>query len=230
MVGAGGGALQATNRRGMTHLFKVEPSARELASITAGAGARRNNAGKTTAENPACAFDGNPGRWPAVICCGNPGAGWPALYRAARTTTGHHPSPGRASDRRPATTLEQGRLLRLFQREWQAFITFAGEIIRQRQAVDWNIALHRLAAETDPMANRTIALATTMAADAKIRLEQEADAARAASAITVWNLAIMILVMLAVAWHVEKARPDLTLPIAALPRRPETGDGGLAIT
>ncbi len=117
----------------------------------------------------------------------------------------------------PLLTLEQSRLLRLFERELQAFITFAREIIRQRQAVDWNIALHRMASETDPLADRTIALVTAIAADAKNRLEQEADAARAASAITVWNLAIMILVMLAVAYGMSRKHArDLILPITAL--------------
>ncbi|MDG4552741.1 MAG: HAMP domain-containing protein [Candidatus Competibacter sp.] len=117
----------------------------------------------------------------------------------------------------PLLALEQSRLLRLFQRELQAFATFAQEIIRQRQAMDWNIALHRLAAETDPLADQAIALVTAMAADAKTRLEQEADAARAASAITVWNLAIMILAMLAVAYGMSRKHArDLVLPIAAL--------------
>ncbi len=117
----------------------------------------------------------------------------------------------------PLLTLEQGRLLRLFQRELQAFMTFAQEIVRQRQAVDWNIALHRLASETDPLADQVIALATAITADAKTRLEQEADAARAASAITVWNLAVMILVMLAVAYGMSRKHArDLALPITAL--------------
>jgi signal transduction histidine kinase/HAMP domain-containing protein len=205
----------------MTYLFKVEPSVRELASITAALLALE----ETTRES-------DDGRKPLLVRLMEIQGALAGSHLLLRETLG--PDGLHYTERLerqlgttqalvaqatadPLLTLEQGRLLRLFQREWQAFITFAGEIIRQRQAVDWNIALHRLAAETDPMANRTIALATTMAADAKIRLEQEADAARAASAITVWNLAIMILVMLAVAYGMSRKHArDLTLPIAAL--------------
>ncbi|HRW64715.1 MAG TPA: ATP-binding protein [Candidatus Competibacter sp.] len=205
----------------MTYLFNVEPSVRELASIMAALLAFE----ETTRES-------DDGRKPLLVRLMEIQGALAGSHLLLRETLG--PNGLHYTERLerqlgttqalvtqatadPLLTLEQGRLLRLFQREWQAFITFARKIVRQRQAMDWNIALHRLAAETDPMANRTIALATTMAADAKIRLEQEADAARAASAITVWNLAIMILVMLAVAYGMSRKHArDLTLPIAAL--------------
>jgi len=104
-----------------------------------------------------------------------------------------------------------------FQREWQVFLESADEFIQRRQAADWNIALHRIATETDPLATRVIALATALAADARMLLQQEADAARSASIATVWNLVLLIAAMLVVAYGMSSMHARvLARPITAL--------------
>lgn len=47
------------------------------------------------------------------------------------------------------------------------------EAIRLRQSADWNIALHKMAQETDPLAEQAISLANVLAKQAKARLEAE---------------------------------------------------------
>ena len=80
-----------------------------------------------------------------------------------------------------------------------------------------NTALRRMAEETDPLAMRVIALLNAIAADARQLLKQEADAARTASTSTVWNLVMLILVMLVVAYGMSHSRARaLARPIAAL--------------
>ncbi len=117
----------------------------------------------------------------------------------------------------PLPTAEQHRLLSLFQNELRAFTGFAQEVIRLRRSDGWNIALHTMAVETDPLANRAITLAAEIAADSRVRLEREAKAARAASAITVWNLVVMILTMVVVAYGMSRKRARaLAKPITAL--------------
>lgn len=112
---------------------------------------------------------------------------------------------------------EQRQFLVDFEQEWQAFRESARELIERRQAADWNLALHRMAAETDPLATQVIALTTRIAADARTLLTQEADAARKASIATVWNLTLLILVMLVVAYGMSSLRARaLARPITAL--------------
>ncbi len=79
------------------------------------------------------------------------------------------------------------------------------------------VALQRMAKETDPLAIRVITLVAAIAADARELLEQEADAARTASSSTVWNLVMLILVMLVVAYGMSYSRTRaLVRPIMAL--------------
>ena len=111
----------------------------------------------------------------------------------------------------------QHPLLMDLQREWQAFLESAQALIQRRQAADWNVALHRMATETDPLATRAITLTTAIAADARMLLEQKADAARAASTTTVWNLALLIAAMMVVAYGMSSAHARiLARPITAL--------------
>ena len=80
-----------------------------------------------------------------------------------------------------------------------------------------SLALQRMATETDPLAIRVIALVTAIATDSRELLKQEADAARTASTSTVWNLIMLILVMLVVAYGMSYSRARaLAQPIAAL--------------
>ncbi|MDS4043021.1 MAG: ATP-binding protein [Candidatus Competibacter sp.] len=116
----------------------------------------------------------------------------------------------------PLLTPEQNRLLDLFQNQLQAFTWFAQEVIRLRR-IGGNVALDTMALETDPLATRAMALAAAIAADFQERLEREALAARAASAMTVWNLVLMILTMLVVAYALSKKHAEkLALPITSL--------------
>ena len=117
----------------------------------------------------------------------------------------------------PLPTAEQRRLLNLFQNELRAFTGFAQEVIRLRRSDGWNVALHRVAVETDPLANRVTTLAAEIATDSRARLEREAEAARAASAMMVWNLVVMILTMVVVAYGMSRKRARaLAKPITAL--------------
>ena len=117
----------------------------------------------------------------------------------------------------PLLTGEQRPLIPLLQDELRIFTTLAQEVIRLRQSDGWNIALRTMARETDPLANQTMALATALATHARTRLEQEILATQAASAITVWNLALMIALMLLVAYFLSKKHADaIAQPIASL--------------
>ena len=117
----------------------------------------------------------------------------------------------------PPLDPEQRQSLMEFKREWQVFLESAHEFIQRRQAPDWNIALHRLTTETDPLVRRVIALATAIAADARTLLQQEADATLSASIATVRNLMLLIVVMLVVAYGMSSAHARvLARPITAL--------------
>jgi signal transduction histidine kinase/HAMP domain-containing protein len=117
----------------------------------------------------------------------------------------------------PLLDPEQRQLLTDFHRDWRLFLESAHELIERRQAADWNMALHRMATETDPLATRVIALTTAIATDARTLLKQEADAARNASIATVWILVLLILAMLVVAYGMSSARArTLARPITAL--------------
>lgn len=79
------------------------------------------------------------------------------------------------------------------------------------------VALRRMAEETDPLATQAIALIAAIAVNARELLHQEAAAARAASISTVWNLVVLILVMLVVAYGMSYSRAQaLARPIATL--------------
>ncbi|HRZ22673.1 MAG TPA: ATP-binding protein [Candidatus Contendobacter sp.] len=117
----------------------------------------------------------------------------------------------------PLLTGEQRPIIPLLQNELGIFTALAQEVIRLRQSDGWNIALRTMAQETDPLANRAIALTQAMAAHARTRLEQEILATQAASAITVWNLMLMIVLMLLVACLLSKKHADaIAWPIASL--------------
>lgn len=117
----------------------------------------------------------------------------------------------------PLLAAEQRQMSGLLQQELKAFTSLARELIRLRQSPDWNIALRAMTRETDPLTGRAIALANAMAQQARARLEEEILAAQAASAITVWNLILMILAMLVVAYVLSKKRAEaLALPITSL--------------
>ena len=117
----------------------------------------------------------------------------------------------------PLLTTEQARLLNLLRVELRAFAQFAQEVIRIRRSPNWNIAMRTLAQETDPLANQVIALASALATDSRIRLEREAEAASAASSMTVGNLMVLIFTMLAVAYILSKQRAEsLARPLTVL--------------
>ena len=119
----------------------------------------------------------------------------------------------------PSPTAEQYRLLSLLRTELHTFAQLAETVIRNRRSPDWNIAIYTLAQETDPLAHQVLGLTSALAARAKTRLEQEAEAAQAASSITIWNLAVMISIMLVVAYVLSKRRADaLARPLIALAR------------
>ena len=117
----------------------------------------------------------------------------------------------------PLLTGEQRSIIPLLRDELGVFATLAREVIRLRQSDGWNIALRAMTQETDPLANRAIALTKAMAGHARTRLEQEILATQAASAITVWNLLLMIVLMLVVAYFLSRkhaaaiARPIISL-------------------
>ncbi|MDZ7621285.1 MAG: ATP-binding protein [Candidatus Competibacteraceae bacterium] len=107
-------------------------------------------------------------------------------------------------------------------RELQVLLAKLQESQRQVRELTDNpnnesVALQRMAEETDPLAIRVITLVAAIAADARELLEQEADAARTASSSTVWNLVMLILVMLVVAYGMSYSRTRaLVRPIMAL--------------
>ncbi|MEZ5582995.1 MAG: ATP-binding protein [Candidatus Competibacteraceae bacterium] len=71
--------------------------------------------------------------------------------------------------------------------------------------------------ETEPLAERAITLARALADDAQALLTQEANSARAASAVAVWLLAALIVGMLGVAFAMSRQRAeDLARPISSL--------------
>jgi signal transduction histidine kinase/HAMP domain-containing protein len=117
----------------------------------------------------------------------------------------------------PLLAPEQHQQINLLQDELRAFADFAQEVIRLRQSAGWNIALNTMALETEPLAERAMALVAPMAALARTRLEQEILATQAASAITVWNLILMIAAMLVVAYALSKKHAEaIALPIISL--------------
>ena len=117
----------------------------------------------------------------------------------------------------PLLADEQRPIIPLLQDELGVFRALAQEVSRLRQSDGWNIALRAMAQETDPLANRAIALTQAMAAHARTRLEQEILATQAASAITVWNLTLMIILMLVVAYSLSmKHAAAIALPITSL--------------
>lgn len=90
-------------------------------------------------------------------------------------------------------------------------------VLQRRQLANWQLALNVMALETDPLASQAIARVTEMAADFRARLGQEAQAAQAASAMTVWNLVLMILAMVVIAYALSKRHAEkLALPITTL--------------
>ncbi len=90
-------------------------------------------------------------------------------------------------------------------------------LLQQPQSTHWNIALNVMALETDPLASQVIGQAARIAADFRASLGQEAKAAQAASAMTVWNLVLMILTMGVIAYALSKRHAEkLALPITTL--------------
>ncbi len=117
----------------------------------------------------------------------------------------------------PLFTIEQRQRLNQLQMEWLTFTEVAQNIIHLRRASDGNIAMYRLAQETDPLAHQVITLASELATHAKMRLEQEAEAASAASSMMVGNLLVLIMTMLIVAYVLSKQRAEsLALPLISL--------------
>jgi signal transduction histidine kinase/CHASE3 domain sensor protein/ActR/RegA family two-component response regulator len=117
----------------------------------------------------------------------------------------------------PLLNGEQRPIIPLLRNELGVFAALGREVIRLRQSDGWNIALRAMVQETDPLANRAMALASAMAARARARLEQEILATQVASAITVWSLPLMIVSMLVVAWFLSRKQARaIALPIAAL--------------
>ncbi|HCB12510.1 MAG TPA: hypothetical protein DEP36_02910 [Gammaproteobacteria bacterium] len=127
----------------------------------------------------------------------------------------------------PLLTPQQTQTLDRFQQELQTFVVLARKMTGRRQAADWNLALHRMAVETDPLAGRVTTLISAMAVDSKARLERETHAARLASIVTISILIMTALAMLAAAYHMSRKRArSLARPIAALAeatRRLESG-------
>ncbi|HRX70824.1 MAG TPA: ATP-binding protein [Candidatus Competibacteraceae bacterium] len=117
----------------------------------------------------------------------------------------------------PLLTPHERQTLTLFQQDWRSFTTLAIKMTERRQAADWNLALHRMAVETDPLADRVTTLVAAMAADSETRLEQEVHAARLTSVVTISILVMTALTMLAVAYRMSRKRArSLARPIAAL--------------
>jgi len=114
-------------------------------------------------------------------------------------------------------TLRERQILDLLQQNWQVFTALAMKMTERRQAADWNLALHRMAVETDPLADQVTALVAAMAADSETRLEQEVHAARLTSVVTISILVMTALAMLAVAYRMSRKRArSLARPIVAL--------------
>ncbi len=112
---------------------------------------------------------------------------------------------------------KQRQLLEELQTELSAFTGFAQDVIRIRRSPDSNIAIHTLAQQTDPLAHQVIALASALTADSRQRLEREAEAARAASSMTVWNLTVMISIMLVVAYVLSRRQAEaVSRPLISL--------------
>lgn len=127
----------------------------------------------------------------------------------------------------PLLTFQQSQTLDLYLQEWQAFATLAKKMTERRQAADWNLALHRMAVETDPLADRVTALIAAMIADSEARLEREADATRFASIATITILIVTALAMLIVAYRMSRKRArSLARPIAALAEATRRLEGG----
>ena len=117
----------------------------------------------------------------------------------------------------PLLAGEQHPIIPLLRDELGVFATLAREVIRLRRSEGWNIALRTMAQETDLLANRAIALTRTMAAQARMRLEQEILATEAASTITVWNLTLMIGLMLVAAYFLSRKHAEaIARPIISL--------------
>lgn len=115
------------------------------------------------------------------------------------------------------STVRQRQLLKQLQTELSAFTEFAQEMIRIRRSPDANIAMHTLARQTDPLAHQVIDLASALTTDSRQRLEREAEAARAASSMTVWNLMAMISIMLVTAYVLSRRQAEaVSRPLTSL--------------
>lgn len=117
----------------------------------------------------------------------------------------------------PLFVADQNQTLNRLNVELRVFSEFAQAMIRIRRSPDWNVAVHQLAQETDPLAQQVITLASALAENAKAHLEQEAEAASAASSMMIGNLLVLILVMLIVAYVLSKRHAEsLALPLISL--------------
>ena len=89
------------------------------------------------------------------------------------------------------------------------------------------LAQQLMTLDADPLANRVIALATTMVSEAEMRLEKDAEAAWVASIATTVILIISALAMLIVAYLMSRNRArSLARPIAALAEATRRLEGG----
>ena len=125
------------------------------------------------------------------------------------------------------STVRQRQLLKQLQTELSAFTEFAQDVIRIRRSPDANIAMYTLAQQTDPLAHQVIALASALTADSRQRLEREAEAARAASSMTVWNLMAMISIMLVTAYVLSRRQAEaVSRPLTSLAEATQQLAGG----
>lgn len=127
----------------------------------------------------------------------------------------------------PLLTPRQNQILNRIQQEWPSFADLARKMVARRQAADWNLALHRMALETDPLASQVTVLTAAMIADSEARFQRESDAARFASIVTIAILVMTALAMLAVAYRMSRKRArSLARPIAALAEATRRLEGG----
>ena len=117
----------------------------------------------------------------------------------------------------PEPTVRQRQWFDQLQTALSAFAETAQDVIRIRRLPDWNIAMHTLAQRTDPLAHQVIDLVSALTVDSRQRLEREAEAARAASSMTVWNLMAMISIMLVAAYVLSRRQAEaVSRPLIAL--------------
>jgi len=130
-------------------------------------------------------------------------------------------------DKNPLLTPRERQAFDLLRQNWQAFSALAKKMTARRQAADWNLALHRMAVETDPLAGQVTALVTEMVADSEARLKQEAHDTRLTSVVTITILVLTALAMLAVAYLLSRKHArSLARPIAALAEATRRLEGG----